>query len=86
MMKMPGMYSCHDVHDLVTRGTVDDLGAWDRLRFRMHLVLCHHCARYVGQIRALGDALRRLLGAPVDPERCQRLESAVMAGLDDRRF
>ncbi|MBD3220456.1 anti-sigma factor [bacterium] len=82
MMKMPGMYSCHDVQELVTCGTVEELGAWDRLRFRMHLMMCHHCARFVRQVRSLGDAVRRLLGAPPDPERVQRLEEAVMAHCD----
>lgn len=78
MKKMPGMYSCHDVHQLVTRGTVEDLGVMDRLRFKMHLMICHHCARYVRQIRTLGESIRRVFGMTPDPEHCQRLEDAVM--------
>lgn len=82
MMKMPGMYSCHDVHEIVTRGTSEELGAWNRIRLQMHLLMCHHCARYARQIGALGDSLRRLFGAEPDPERCRRLEEAVMAHCD----
>ncbi|MEZ4386909.1 MAG: zf-HC2 domain-containing protein [Candidatus Krumholzibacteriia bacterium] len=81
-MKMPGMYSCREVHALVGRGTVEDLGPWGRFRFRTHLAMCRHCARYVRQVRALGAALRRRCGREPDPERCRRLEEAVMARCD----
>jgi hypothetical protein len=78
MMKMPGMLSCREVHRHAAMGTDADLGGWARLRFRLHLMMCHHCARYVRQVRALGDQARRLLGREPDPEHCRRLERAVM--------
>jgi len=79
MMKMPGMYSCREVHQHASMGTAEDLGAWDRLRFRMHLMMCHHCARYVRQMRALGEHARRILGTAPTPDRCRELEERVMA-------
>ena len=82
MMKMPGMYSCREVHEHVSMGTAEDLGIMARLRFRMHLMMCVHCARYVRQMQALGDMARRMLGAPPDPEHCQRLEEVVMSHCD----
>ena len=82
MMKMPGMYSCREVHEHVSMGTDEDLGIMARLRFRMHLMMCVHCARYVRQMQALGEMARRILGGPPDPERCQRLEEAVMSHCD----
>lgn len=85
MKKMPGMYSCQDVNDLVTRGTVEDLNMMDRLRFKMHLMMCHHCARFVRQIRALGDSIRKVFGMEPDPERCRQLEEKVMANYDGHR-
>jgi hypothetical protein len=78
MMKIPGMFSCREVHEHVSMGTIDNLGTMARLRFRMHLLMCVHCARYVRQIRALGEHVRRLLGGEPDSERCARLEAAVM--------
>ncbi len=83
MMKMPGMYSCREVHEHAAMGTAEDLGFWARLRFRMHLMMCHHCARYVQQMRALGDQARRLLGAAPAPDRCRELEERVMARWSD---
>ena len=82
MMKMPGMFSCREVHEHVSMGTIEDLGPMARLRFRMHLLMCIHCARYVRQIRALGEHARRVLGMAPDPERCERLEAAVMSHCD----
>ena len=82
MKKMPGMFSCREVHQHVAMGTADGLGPWDRMRLRLHLLMCHHCARYVRQIAALGDHARRMLGSQPDPERCRRLEAAIMAHCD----
>lgn len=82
MMKMPGMFSCREVHQLVATGTVDDMTMLDRMRFKMHLMMCHHCARYVMQIKGLGNYVRELFGAEPDPDRCQRIEDAVMAQCD----
>ena len=82
MMKMPGMFSCREVHEHASMGTYDELGMMARIKFRMHLVLCVHCARYVRQLKALGEHARRMLGAEPDPERVARLEQAVMAHCD----
>jgi len=83
MKKMPGMYSCREVHDHVARGTVDELGGLARLKLRLHLMMCHHCARYVRQLQTLGEHARRMFGQQPDPERCRRLETAVMARWPD---
>ncbi len=82
MMKMPGMYSCREVHELVSMDTFDELGFMARLRFKMHVMMCVHCSRYVKQIKALGDYARRVLGAAPDPERCRQLEETVMSHCD----
>ena len=82
MMKMPGMFSCREVHEHASMETYDDLGVMARLKFRMHLLMCVHCARYVRQLQALGEYARRVLGGKPDPERCARLEAAVMVHCD----
>ena len=82
MMKMPGMFSCREVHEHVAMGTADDLGFMGRMRFRMHLAMCVHCARYVRQIKALGEYARRVLGREPEPEHCRRLVDEVMAHCD----
>jgi len=82
MKKMPGMYSCREVHEFVATGMVDELGFMARMKFKMHVMMCHHCARYVRQIKALGYFVREAFGGAPDPERCQRIEDVVMAQCD----
>jgi hypothetical protein len=48
----------------------------------MHVMMCIHCARYVRQMQALNDYARLVLGVLPDPERCRRLEEAVMSHCD----
>ena len=82
MMKMPGMYSCREVHEHVATGTVEQLGLLGRVRLRLHLMMCGHCARYVRQLAAMAAQARRLLGQQPDAERIRRLEAAVLARLE----
>ena len=79
MMKVPGMFSCREVHEHASMGTYDDLGMMARIKFAMHLMMCVHCSRYVRQLKALGEYARRVLGGEPDPERVERIERAVMA-------
>lgn len=85
MMKVPGMFSCREVHEIVSKDAFESLGIFARMRFRLHLLMCHHCSRYSRQIASLGEASRRLLGMEPDPERCRKLEGAVMEQFDARR-
>jgi hypothetical protein len=82
MMKMPGMFSCREVHQLVATGDHEDLGFMMRLKLRLHVMMCVHCARYVAQLKTLGEQARRLLGRLPDPDRCRQLEERVMAHCD----
>jgi hypothetical protein len=83
MMKMPGMMSCREVHRVVATDAAPSLGRWDRLRLRLHVLMCHHCARYLRQLAALARHARRTLGQEPDPEHCRRLAAAIMAAWHD---
>ena len=54
------MLKCRDVEqraDELVDGTPLSLRA--RFALRLHLMMCHHCRRYVKQLRKLVRALRR---------------------------
>lgn len=54
------MLKCKDVverADALVDGT--PLGWRERFALRMHLLMCHHCRRYVRQLQALVSSLRR---------------------------
>ena len=51
------MLNCERIVADADRLLADELGAWERLRVRAHLLMCHHCRRYVRQLRLLVGAL-----------------------------
>lgn len=54
------MLKCKDVVERAD-ALVDNtpLGWRERFALRMHLLMCHHCRRYVRQLQALVSSLRR---------------------------
>lgn len=54
------MLRCDEVTRLCASGTLSDAGLGQRLRVRMHLLMCRHCRRYVDQLRAISQAASQL--------------------------
>lgn len=57
------MLACREVTELVTDYVEGRMRFLDRVRFQLHLGMCHHCREYLRQLQKT----RRLLGA-VPPE------------------
>jgi len=43
---------------MISSGEIDFAGFWQRIRIRLHLLMCRHCRTYAEQIHALGAAVR----------------------------
>jgi anti-sigma factor ChrR (cupin superfamily) len=71
------MLRCKEVTTMVASGDLDDAGLWLRMKVRLHLMMCRHCAKYTAQIRAIGSSMRDRFQSP-DVEDLQKriLESA----------
>lgn len=54
------MLSCRDITELATEHDDGAMSARRGLSFRLHLVMCGHCRRYVKQLRDTTAALRSL--------------------------
>ncbi len=52
------MLRCKQVTTMVASDDLADAGPWLRLKIRLHLMMCRHCARYAEQIRAIGVKAR----------------------------
>lgn len=50
------MLSCREVVDSADQLLDGALNRRQRLAMKMHLLMCHHCRRYVRQLRALLQA------------------------------
>ncbi len=57
------MLTCRDVSRLVSEGLDRKLSPWQRLRVRLHLLMCGACAAYARQIRQLDRLIRRRVAA-----------------------
>jgi len=71
--------TCREISRAVASDELEGAGYWKRLGVRLHLLMCRHCRRYAAQMRAIGGAARRLVGAEAeDPARIERLCDAVL--------
>jgi len=52
------MLRCKQVTTMVASDDLTDAGRWLRLKIRLHLMMCRHCARYAAQIHAIGVKAR----------------------------
>ncbi len=75
------MLTCRQITELVTDYAEGHLRFQDRLRFRLHIVLCSHCRAYVRQLETTAQALGRL----PDPETPPELMDDLLRRFDERK-
>ena len=54
------MLSCKEVTQLVSQGLDRRLGGGERLRLRLHFLICRSCTNFARQMQFLRAALERL--------------------------
>jgi hypothetical protein len=59
---------CCEITRLVSEGLDRQLPLAQRLAVKVHMLYCTACRRYRGQLRALGEAIRRLSQALDDEQ------------------
>ena len=64
---LAGRMTCKEVVEMVTDYLEGSLSFWNRIRFHLHLGLCHGCRIYLKQMRQTIAALSRLPHEPVPP-------------------
>jgi len=52
--------TCKEVHRLTSEGLDRELSLVERLRVRLHLMVCDACTNFTGQMQLLRRAMRRL--------------------------
>ena len=63
--------TCREVHRLVSEGMDRHLSLVERIRMRLHLMVCGACTRFNGQMALLRRAMHSFPldgGAPREPE------------------
>ncbi|MFT5535537.1 MAG: hypothetical protein ACI802_003802 [Candidatus Paceibacteria bacterium] len=51
--------TCREVHRLVSEGQDRDLSVIEKIRVRLHLIVCDACTTYTRQMRFLRQAMRK---------------------------
>ena len=54
------MLTCKEAARLVSQGLDRHLGLPERVKLRLHLLICEGCSNFSRQVRFLRDAVRRL--------------------------
>ena len=72
------MISCEEVARTVASEVLVESTSQRRLALRLHLLICRHCRRYLGQLSAIDAAARQRWGAGSDdPAALERLERTI---------
>lgn len=61
------MATCRDVSALLSRALDERLGWPERLRVRLHLLVCDACRQFAGQVQLLRAASRQLASRALAP-------------------
>ena len=65
------MLRCRDITEMVTDYSEEELSAWRRFNFKMHLAMCSHCRRYYAQMRLTVEQLAKLPQTPLPPQKSE---------------
>ncbi len=57
--------TCREVHQLVSEGMDRPLTTVERIRMKLHLLVCGACTRFNGQMQLIRQAMRQM---PPDPD------------------
>jgi predicted anti-sigma-YlaC factor YlaD len=69
------MLTCKEVSAAVASDDLARRSRSERFGVRLHLLMCRHCRRYVAQLAAIGNAVRRLYG---DEPQTKSLEESIL--------
>jgi len=51
-------FSCQEISRLISRLQDAPPSSWERIKLRLHLMLCDACTRFDAQMRVLREAMR----------------------------
>ena len=77
------MLKCNQVSRIVSTDDYQELGFMKKVEFKLHLMMCSHCQRYVQQIKSLGKISREnAKELEASEEQLVRMESRIREGYD----
>lgn len=77
------MMSCSEITELVTAYLDRRMPLSQRMAFRMHILMCPHCRRYLRQVRATVKLTGQLPAEPIPDQVRDDLVRALLAIRDE---
>jgi hypothetical protein len=77
------MYRCSEVVWLIASDEYATAGRLKKLKIRLHLAMCHHCTRYLRQLRALATTLREA-GSTVSDSEVETVKAQILQHLSGK--
>lgn len=72
------MLKCNQVSRIVSTDDYHELGFMKKVEFKLHLMMCTHCQRYVDQIKSLGTISReKAKDLEASDEQLSRMEHKI---------
>ncbi len=68
------MLTCKDINEMAGDYLSGDLTVMKRISFKLHLMVCKHCNRYVSQLKIALASLKRMSGHSDSGELCSEEE------------
>jgi hypothetical protein len=72
------MLRCKKLTEMVASDELTDAGLWLRLKIRLHLMMCRHCARYAAQIRSIGAKARERFDSSEEQPDVEDLQRRIL--------
>jgi anti-sigma factor RsiW len=78
------MFRCKDIAERASAYVSREMSPWERVRYHLHLFICHDCRNFIAQFRATLGALRGRK-SPADPAVVeQQVATLLRARRDDQ--
>jgi hypothetical protein len=74
------MLTCKEITEQSDGYLAGDLGFYQKLQVRIHLMMCRYCRRYIRQLRLLVRTVRRLYGS-TSSDQVDKIMRAVKNGI-----
>jgi len=71
------MLRCKQVTTIIA-SDLADAGPWLRLKLRLHLMMCRHCARYAAQIRTIGAKMQEQFHPSEERSDVEELQKRIL--------
>lgn len=83
---MIGMPSCREIATAISVDELEEAPPLRRMTIRLHVMMCHHCRRYLQQMRSISATARELMSTPAgERESVARLKRALFERIERRQ-